>query len=206
MKMKKKHYIGLGIISLVLIVSYFNLYTGAVVDAETGKPIDGAVVLAEWTIKTGPPGLATTKTYKLVETTTNKKGKFRVFGVLNPFVNPPLLVVYKKGYVAWRSDFIFPDYAKREDFHLEKIKLEHFSKRYSHSRHIIFFQADLDLNSSSKLYQAYSWEDHLASKEEELLRKKRKAKKTGTYSEKELWTEIADELYSRNREDGSDEK
>lgn len=206
MKMNKKHYVALAIALLVLIVAYLNLYTGTVVDAETEKPIDGAVVLVEWTIKTGPPGLATAKMYKRVEKVTNKKGKFSMFGVLNPFVNPPLVVVYKKGYVAWRSDFIFPDYAKREDFHSEKIKLEHFSKRYSHSRHIIFFQADLDLNSSSKLYQAYSWEDHLASKEEELLRKKRKAKKPGTYSEKELWAEIADELYSRNREDENDEK
>ncbi len=174
--------------------------SGTVIDAETGKAVEGAVVLINWTMTKGISGLTYGEDYKTVEAVTDKEGKFRIFGVLNPFVNPPTIVVYKKGYVAWRNDFIFPDYKKREDFEWKNnnvFRLERF-KRYSHSRHILFFGGDLSLNTSSKLYQAYSWEDSLASKEEELAREKRKIKKAGEYTEEELWKEIVDEIYSRN--------
>ena len=82
------------------------------VDAETGKPIEGAVVLVEWDITKGL-GLSYTKRHKLVETVTNENGWFTLQGVLNPLVNPPNLVIYKKGYVAWREYAMFPDFKKK---------------------------------------------------------------------------------------------
>ncbi len=172
--------------------------SGTVIDAESGKQIKGAVVLVEWTYTSGKwIGLRSTRSYKVVETATDNEGKFKVSGVLNPFVNPPTVVVYKKGYVAWRNDFIFPDYKKREDFKFtgnHTIKLEHFKKIYSHYKHIFFLSSGLSSNTSSKLYQAYSWEDLLSSKEEALLRRKIKTLKPGE-KEDRIWDEIIQELY-----------
>lgn len=177
--------------------------SGTVIDAETGKPIEGAVVFVEWSkSKAKWTGLGYTETYKTVEKVTDKTGKFKVFGVISPFVNPPTIVVYKKGYVAWRNDYIFPLNEKRQDFRLENgyvIRLEYFKNNYSHSKHIFFFQSDLSLNSSAKLYQAYEWENPLASREEELLREKRKIKKYSTYTEQQIWEEIIKELYLQKK-------
>lgn len=170
--------------------------TGTIVDAETDKPIEGAVVHVEWTKTKGIPGLTYGETYKIAEAVTDKDGKFSISEFLRPPVNPPTVVVYKRGYVAWRNNFIFPDYQRREGFQWKDnnvIELEHF-RRYSHSRHILFFSGDLSLKASSKLEQACSWEYSLARKEEELAREKRKVKK-GEYAEEELWKEVVDELY-----------
>jgi hypothetical protein len=90
--------------------------TGIVADAETGKPIEGAIVLVEWTKKTGLGGFYSTSSYKVVEVITDKDGRFSVSGVLNPFVDEPDLTIYKKGYVAWNNQIIFPDYRNREGF------------------------------------------------------------------------------------------
>lgn len=194
--MRIKHIV-LAIAVLLLTTGCYEEITGTVVDAETGKPIEGAVVYVEWR-KTKGLGFKYGETYKVIEVVTDKEGKFTVSGVLDPFVRPPIIVVYKKDYVAWRNDFIFPDYEKRKDFQWQNdyvFRLERFKKTYSHSLHIFFFQSDLSLTSSSKLYQAYSWENPLASKEEELLRKKRQTKKPNEYTEKEIWGEIVEELY-----------
>jgi len=81
--------------------------SGTVVDAENGKPIEGAVVLVEWTRKTGI-GDKHTVSVKVVEKVTDKEGNFKVYGSIDPFVDPPTIVIYKKDYVAWRNDFVFP--------------------------------------------------------------------------------------------------
>jgi hypothetical protein len=115
--------------------------TGTVVDAETGEPIEGAVVLVEWTITKGVPGMTYHKVYKIIEVETDKRGKFKVRGVFNPLVNPPDVVIYKAGYVAWRNDFIFPEWKKRTDFKFKKevtFKLERFKEYYSKEQHHYF--------------------------------------------------------------------
>ena len=98
---------------------YANM-SGTVIDAETGKPIEGAVVLVEWTKAEGVPGLTSTKSYKVVEAVTDKDGKFTVENVKKILIDPPDVTVYKKGYVAWNNEYIFPDYRKREDFKWEE--------------------------------------------------------------------------------------
>lgn len=194
------------VVTFLLVFATTDCYadiSGTVIDTETGKPIEGAVVFMEWT-KTKGLGLTYTETYKIIEKLTDKEGNFKVSRVLNPFVNPPTIVIYKKGYVAWRNDIIFPDYKKREDFQWGIplfFRLESFKKTYSHSQHLFFFQSDINLNTSSKLYQAYSWENPLARKEEELLRIKWKTKKRSEYTEKEIWKEIIEELYQQKETD-----
>jgi hypothetical protein len=173
--------------------------TGSVVDAETGKPIDGAVIHAHWSITKGIPGLSYGQDYNTAEAVTDKDGKFKLSGVLNPFVNPPIIVVYKKGYVAWRNDYLFPGYQRREGFQWQDgnvFKLERF-KKYSHDRHIMFIDGGLSLTSSSKLQQAFSEEDIVfAGKERTLLSKKLPELKQGKKTEEQIWQEIIDELYS----------
>ena len=175
--------------------------TGTVVDAETGRPIEGAVVYVQWTVTSGPPGLQTAKIYDVIEKVTDKNGKFRVCGILNPFVNRPVVVVYKKDYVPWRGDYIFPVYEHRKDFEWQRsyvFRLEHYRHTYAHSKHIFFISSGLP--STAKLEQAYSWEDPLARKEEEIYGQKVKATAPGKVAENEIWRQIVEELYLKNGE------
>ena len=100
---------------IFLTAGCYGEITGTVIDAETGQPIEGAVVLVEWTVTKGL-GLTYTQSYQVIEVVTDKDGKATVSGVFNPFVNPPHVTIYKKGYVAWNNEYIFPDYKKRTDF------------------------------------------------------------------------------------------
>jgi hypothetical protein len=146
--------------------------TGTVVDAETGKPIEGAVVLVEWTKKTGI-GDYHTESVKVVEAMTDKQGKFTVSGIFDPFVDAPDVTVYKKGYVAWSSRWIFPGYENRTNFRWGDFvfKLEQFKSEYSHDAHTSFIDSCVNA-SLSKYYEvkkhflrAIEWEQDLAFQE-----------------------------------------
>ena len=126
-------------ILLVLMVSSCNAeITGTVVDAETGRPIEGAVVLIQWTKTKGMPGMTHHEVHKVIEMETLRNGEFSVSEIINPLVNNPEIVIYKESYVAWRNDIIFPSWQVRKDFKLSKdmvIKLEKFKaslSRYDH--------------------------------------------------------------------------
>lgn len=98
--------------------------TAIVIDAETGRPIEGAVALAQWyDVSFLSLGLGSTLGLdKAAETFSDKKGhvyidyfwKSKGFNWRN---NPkPRLTVYKPGYVLWDSKEICPIYEKRTDF------------------------------------------------------------------------------------------
>ena len=55
-------------------------YEGRVVEASTGLPIQGAVVLSEWVSVTVTPGGRTSHHYDVQETTTDRNGEFRIKG------------------------------------------------------------------------------------------------------------------------------
>lgn len=123
-----------------LITGCYATITGTIVDAETGEPIDGAVVLVEWTVTKGF-GLTHHEVYKIIEVETDKEGKFTISGTLNPLVDPPDVVIYKAGYIAWRNDYIFPGWKKRTDFQYQNgqvFKLERWKDEYSHEEHHMF--------------------------------------------------------------------
>jgi hypothetical protein len=97
--------------------------TAIVIDAETGRPIEGAVVLAQWYyVSFLGLGLGSTLGLdKAAETFSDRKGhvyidyfwKSKGFNWRN---NPkPRLTVYKPGYVLWDSHEICP-IGKRTDF------------------------------------------------------------------------------------------
>ncbi len=86
--------------------------TGKVVDAETGRPIPGALVLVQWWLGHGI-GFTYHTVYKTVETQTDEEGKFSVPGAYHPLVDAPAMLIFSKGYVPWRNDDDFeekPDY------------------------------------------------------------------------------------------------
>lgn len=149
--------------------------TGTVVDAETGKPIEGAIVLVEWT-KTKGFGLTHTESYKVVEVLTDKDGKFKVPGVRTIFVDSHL-TIYKAGYVAWNDEIVFPGYKKRADFEWGKtntFKLEHFKSEYSYDKHVSFIRSAINSTIGYEkkriMRDAFDWETDLA-REEIKLRK-----------------------------------
>lgn len=103
------------LLRLLIIAAFFMLsgcypgISGKVVDGVTGNPIQGAVVLAQWTMTGGLPGLSHHSVYNIEESETDMEGKFFVSGVYNPFVDAPEMVIYKKGYIPWRNDMNFMD-------------------------------------------------------------------------------------------------
>ncbi len=152
------------VLLLIIILLGLGCYpevTGFVVDAETGQPIEGAVVLVEWTITTGVPGMTGTKSYKVAEMISDKDGKVILpEGGPNLLVNPPRVTVYKKDYVAWNNEHIFPDYRERKDFKWSEatvFKLERFKKEYSRADHVFFLHS---ITHWGKLInESYRWEE-----------------------------------------------
>jgi hypothetical protein len=202
--------IGLLICTSLLSSAFYLGIKGTVVDDVTGEPIEGAVVAAQWTKTKGVPGLTYGVRVKIVEAVTDKHGIFSISGSLDPFVNPPRIVIYKGGYFAWYSRYIFQESKNREDFKWEsgkEYRLERFIKGYSHSRHLGSFTSDFDVHKCPKLDQAIDSETSLAQKERLLYSKKRRKlmhssdnwKKIDLLSKRKikekLWNETLQELY-----------
>jgi hypothetical protein len=98
------------LLTLVLLITtgciYINI-SGKVVDSATGKPIEGAVVVAQWTKEHGF-GLTYHDLYKMTESLTDKEGVFSISGTYDLFVEPVEMIIYKEGYIPWRNDSSFP--------------------------------------------------------------------------------------------------
>lgn len=146
---------------------------GTVLDAETGQPVEGALVLVEWTKQIGI-GDYHTASMKVVETVTNREGKFNAFGPIHPFVDLPYVTIYKKGYVAWNNKLIFPDFKHREQTEgmYERVRLERYKAAYSHNKHIRFISlySPSAPDEKKNFEAAYEWEVDLAR--EEVLRER----------------------------------
>lgn len=159
-----------GILLMVFsIVGCYMPIKGRVIDAETQQPIEGAVVMVEWTKKHGF-GDSWTESYKVVEVVSDKEGMVQIKGCYSPFVELPHVTVYKKGYVAWNDESIFQGPA-RTDFKWGDyvFKLEHFRPGYSHDRHLYFIRSSIhsaqNLESKQTIYRAFDWETDLAFQE-----------------------------------------
>ncbi|MGB5218300.1 MAG: carboxypeptidase-like regulatory domain-containing protein, partial [Smithella sp.] len=149
-----------------------------VVDAENGQPIEGAVILVEWTKVKGLPGMTHTESYKVVEVVTDKEGKAVIEGVAAYFVSMPRVTVYKKGYVAWNNEYVFPDWKKRTDFKWKNnyvFKLEKFKPEYSYIKHTRFISSVILVGAFEKkvlMYKAMRWEELKASEERNVQQNK----------------------------------
>lgn len=106
------------------LVRYDGPYKGRVVDEETGKPIEGVVVLGVWNTVMNTPAGETRHYSDAVEVVTNAKGKFEIKGKgLRIFSNlePINVLIFKAGY----KDLDVPWVSLKKDIILrEKIKWE----------------------------------------------------------------------------------
>lgn len=80
-----------------------GLYRGKVVELESGKPIEGAVVAARWTIE---PFVHTERICDAKETITDKNGEFELpkgSCISHPFaeIYKPSVVIFKPGYLGY---------------------------------------------------------------------------------------------------------
>jgi hypothetical protein len=151
---------------LVLVAAFF--ITGSnlpikctVVDAETGKPIEGAIVLVGWSRTYNVIGFSGTDLVKVKEAVSDKDGKVRVPGIISYAVNPPYITVYKKGYVAWSNEYIFPDWEERTDFKWDSghvFKLEKFRPEYTHADHVSFISSVTQGDYTDNFKNAIRWE------------------------------------------------
>ena len=79
-------------------------YKGKIIDADTGEPIEGVVVLGVWNREIITPGGATHNFYDAQETVSDKKGEFTIRGlgvlVLSK-ITPMDVLIFKSGYTEW---------------------------------------------------------------------------------------------------------
>jgi len=120
--------------------SYYPDINGRVVDGTTGKPIEGAVVVAQWTKFHGWLGEQQRDLHKIVETLTDKDGKFSLSGDVGFVLDPPQMIIFKEGYIPWRNDSIFPnkDLDKHEWKNNVTYKLDVFTDKYT-AKHLYSF-------------------------------------------------------------------
>lgn len=165
--------------------------TFRVVDAETQKPIEGAVAIAWWSSYRGLPGLSYGVTDKVIERETGPDGTFKIPMIIGRLARQvPRIKVYKPGYVGWDNRYIYLGcyeeditlyrYKEKEDFKYKSqdIYLVHWKDNYSFMSHFSFLNMDLpgDLHrvglSELKYEEAVRNELPLVRKERKLLNSK----------------------------------
>lgn len=121
-------------------------FTGRVLDATTKAPIPGALVYAAWTLERGSALLEPAGAREVVGS-TDAGGNYKI-AELGPLpkgvrVTELTLLVYKRGYVAYRSDRRFHDLGPRMDFAQtnNQVLLERWRSELSHARHLRFVGA-----------------------------------------------------------------
>jgi len=118
-------------------------FDGRVVDSTTKAPIAGALVYGAWALERGT-GLPEPAGAKEFVGSTDAAGYYRVpsLGSLPRGVRVTefTLLVYKRGFIAYRSDRRFTDLGPRMDFaqHGNQVLLERWRTELSHSRHLRF--------------------------------------------------------------------
>ncbi len=118
-------------------------FDGRVVDATTKAPIAGALVYAAWTLERGA-ALAEPAGAKEFVGSTDAAGHYKVPALgaqpRGVRVTELTLLIYKRGYIAYRSDRRFTDLGPRMDFaqHANQVLLERWRNELSHARHLRF--------------------------------------------------------------------
>ncbi|HEY0992470.1 MAG TPA: hypothetical protein VGD80_35700 [Kofleriaceae bacterium] len=118
-------------------------FNGRVVDATTHAPIAGALIYAAWTFERGT-GLAEPAGAKEFVGSTDAAGNYKVPRLdrlpAGTRVTEFTLLVYKRGFIAYRSDRRFSDLGMRMDFAQDnnQVLLERWRNDLSHARHLRF--------------------------------------------------------------------
>jgi hypothetical protein len=118
-------------------------FTGRVIDGATGGPVADATVYASWSFVTGygdqvPAG------FREHVTSTDAAGRYQVPALADMPAGARLtgayVVIYKPGYVAYRSDRRFDDRGLRRDFaqRNNEVALARWPRGGSHAEHLRF--------------------------------------------------------------------
>jgi len=144
-------------------------FSGRVVDAGTDHPVRGATVYAVWRYEHGV-GIGSPAGFRQYRLLTDVDGRYRIPSVKelgdavlqskrvdgalvlvpgmhgsgsNGRLTGFCLLVYKKGYVAYRSDRLFVSGRPRRDFsqYDNAVRLERWTPQLDHRRHLLFVGA-----------------------------------------------------------------
>jgi hypothetical protein len=134
-------------------------YDGIVLDADTDRPVVGALVAASWAFERGI-GLQAPAGARELVVESGADGRYSIPrltdlpGGASTRVRRFTLIVYRRGHVAWRSDRRFPDRGARTDFSQRgnKVHLEKWQPGWKHAEHLVF------LGGGPKVKAAAAWE------------------------------------------------
>ena len=118
-------------------------FDGRVVETASGKPVAGALVYATWTLRAGY-GMSHPHGFEEFVTNTDANGYYKIPALkrLSKYRGVRLtdfnLVIYKRGYVAYRNNRRFSDMGPRRDFaqRHNRVELERWRDDFSHSNHL----------------------------------------------------------------------
>jgi len=131
-------------------------FDGQVVDAETGDPVHGALVLAIWSYDKGE-GFVAPSGSETAHVLTDQAGRYRIPAAPLRIRGPSVrlvsfeLVVYKRGYVGYRSDSTYEG-TERRDFVLRhnRVALRKWKDTDSHAQHLMFLAAPPEIQQLGK--------------------------------------------------------
>ncbi len=143
-------------------------FDGVVMEAETERPIASATVVGSWAFERGIglQGPAATREFSLE---TSADGRYQI---PRPDDLPSgssmrlrrfTLIVYRRGYIAYRSDFKFGSDEVRHDFSQlgNRVRLEKWRPSLEHRQHLAF------MGGGQAIAKAAGWEIEPASLEYE---------------------------------------
>ncbi len=138
-------------------------FSGQVSDAATHDPVSGAFVYASWTYESGQ-GAIQPMGFRFAVASTDANGRYQIERVQSPpagRLTDFQLVIYKRGYVAYRSDRRFQDLGPRFDFAQKnnEVQLDRWNSGLSHVRHLRY------IGGGGPLASLTAWEQDEAAVE-----------------------------------------
>jgi hypothetical protein len=119
-------------------------FSGQVLDVISSKPIPDAIVQGSWSFELGR-GLTAPAGAQVATVVTDKEGLYRIERLREvPSAQARVvsftLIIYKRGYVAYRSDRVFEPDRARTDFYQTRnvVRLERMTPSVSRVKHVRF--------------------------------------------------------------------
>jgi hypothetical protein len=141
-------------------------YDGIVVDADSERPVSGALVAASWAFERGV-GFQAPLASEEVVTETGADGRYQIARLgslptgLSTRVRRFTIIIYHRGHVGWRSDWRFPNRQSRKDFSQRgnRVRLDKWQPSFQHAEHLMF------LGGGARVRAAAAWETQPAALE-----------------------------------------
>lgn len=113
-------------------------YTGRIVDGDDKSPVAGAFVHGTWSTRNTLGASPMERGTSSVTVNSDVDGTYRIPGQSCRGATDFQLLVYKKGFVAYRSDRRYRDFGPRKDFGQkgQTISLRRWDSSLSHVRHL----------------------------------------------------------------------